>query len=218
MNVISQFRGYPALRIAAVAAIAGVFGAGAMPACAATPAESFIENNVQHGLAILNDKSLTPDQTEQRFLAFLDSLTDVRRIALFTLGPAAGTASPSDVDAFVNAFRDYADAVDQSQLEEYSGQTLKVTGSVERAPGDFIVNTFVADPNGGTSRNSPEVDFRVSNTGSRMVVTDVSVRGVWIALQEHDQFAGFLSQHNNDVKALTDDLRRRAASIRGGGR
>ncbi len=189
-----------------------------MPACAATPAESFIQDNVQHGLAILNDKSLAPDQTEQRFLKFLDSLTDVRRIALFTLGPVASTASPADVDAFVDAFRDYADAVDQSQLAEYSGQTLKVTGSVERAPGDFIVNTFVADPNGGTSRNSPEVDFRVSNAGSRMVVTDVSVRGVWLALQERDQFTGFLSQHNNDVKALADNLGRRAASIRTGGR
>jgi phospholipid transport system substrate-binding protein len=216
MKAISLFRRRRLLRIMALAAIAGAFGVGAMPARAATPAESFVEENVQHGLAILNDKSLTADQTEQRFLTFLDSLTDVRRIALFTLGSAASAASPTDVDVFVGAFRDYADAVDQSQLAEYSGETLKVTGSVERASGDFIVNTVIAEPSGRTTGS--EVDFRVSNTGSRMVVTDVSVRGVWLALQERDQFTGFLSQHNNDVKALADDLKRRAASIRTGGR
>ncbi len=216
MNTISLFLRGRSLRMMALAAIAGAFSIGAMPAGAATPAESYIEDNVRHGLAILNDKSLTPDQTEQRFLIFLDSLTDVRRIALFTLGSAASTASPSDVDAFVNAFRDYADAVDQSQLTEYSGETLKVTGSVERAPGDFIVNTVITEPNGRTTGS--EVDFRVSSTGSRMVVTDVSVRGVWLALQERDQFAGFLSQHNNDVKALAEDLKQRASNIRGGGR
>jgi ABC-type transporter MlaC component len=47
-------------------------------------------------------------------------------------------------------------------------------------------------------------------------VVDASVMGVWLAIQERDQFTSFLAQHNNDVKALTADLLKRAANIRAG--
>jgi len=41
--------------------------------------------------------------------------------------------------------------------------------------------------------------------------------GVWLSLQQRDQFTAFLAQHNNDVKALTADLQARAANIRSNG-
>jgi phospholipid transport system substrate-binding protein len=184
---------------------------------AASPAEDFVQTNVQRGLAILNDKTLSVDQTQAQFRSFLESLTDIRRIALFTLGPAGKAAPPSDVDAFVSAFRDYTNAVYQSQLAQYSGQTLKVTGSTERAPGDFIVSTLIAAPNGEAAAGTSEVDFRVSDAGGKMTVVDASVGGIWLAIQERAQFGAFLSQHNDDVKALSADLEKRATSMRTGG-
>lgn len=184
---------------------------------AATPAEGFIQDNAQKGLTILKDASLSRDARQTQFQSFLESLIDIHRIALFTLGPAAKSASPADVDAFAEAFRGYAAAVYQEQFAHYSGEALKVTGSVERAPGDFIVRTVVVKPDGSQSTNADEVDFRVSGTGGKLQVIDASVMGVWLSLQQHDQFTAFLAQHNNDVKALTADLKVRAANIRGGG-
>ncbi len=87
-------------------------------------------------------------QRATEFRDLLIGLTDIRRTALFTLGAARRTANPHDVDAFVDAFRNYAIAVYQSRLSAYSGQTLKVTGSTERAPGDYVVTTVLVDPNG----------------------------------------------------------------------
>jgi phospholipid transport system substrate-binding protein len=200
-------------RLLAVLVFAGMMGA----AQAATPAESFIQDNAQKGLAILKDNSLSRDAKQAQFQSFLESLIDIHRIALFTLGTAAKSAPPADVDAFAEAFRGYAGAVYQEQFAHYSGETLKVTGSVERAPGDFIVRTVVVEPDGHQSANADEVDFRVSSTGGKLQVVDASVMGVWLSLQQRDQFTAFLAQHNNDVKALTADLRTRAANIRGGG-
>jgi len=181
---------------------------------AATPAETFIQDNVQKGLAILKDSSLSTDARRTQFQSFLESLTDIHRIAVFTLGAAAKSAPPADVDAFAEAFRGYAAAVYQDQLAHYSGQTLKVTGSIQRAPGDFVVQTVVLEPAGGQAGD--EVDFRVSDSGGKLQVIDASVAGVWLALQERDQFTAFLAQHNNDVKALAADLVSRAAAIRAG--
>jgi phospholipid transport system substrate-binding protein len=199
-------------RLFAAAAFALALGIGA--AQAATPAESYIQDNAQKGLTILKDASLSRDAKQTQFQAFLESLIDIPRIALFTLGPAAKSAPPQDVTAFTEAFRGYAAAVYQEQLAHYSGQTLKVTGSTERAPGDFIVRTVVLEPTGSQSVNADEVNFRVQDSGGKLVVVDASVMGVWLAIQERDQFTSFLSQHNNDVKALTADLLKRAANIR----
>jgi len=189
---------------------------GTVTAHAETPAEGYIRDNVQKGLSILKDTALSRDDKRTQFQSFLESLTDIHRIALFTLGVAAKTAPAADVDAFTEAFRGYAAAVYQEQLSHYSGQTLKVTGSIQRAAGDTIVQTVVLEPNGSQSANADEVDFRVVDTGGKLQVIDASVAGVWLALQERDQFTAFLPQHGNDVKALTADVQKRAENIRAG--
>lgn len=204
----------PYATIAVIAALVFLISMGF--AKAATPAESFIQSNVQKCLSILNDKSLSSDARSSQFESFLESLTNLHRIAMFTLGDAAKTASPEDVNAFVGAFRDYAAAVYQQQLTHYSGQSLKVTGSVERAPGDYIVRSVVLQPDGSQSANADEVDFRVEDSGGKLLATDASVMGVWLAIEERDQFAAFLSQHPKDVKALAANLEQRATKLREG--
>jgi phospholipid transport system substrate-binding protein len=189
----------------------------AAPAMANAPAEAFVQQNVQKGLVILNNHSIPDAQRRSQFRDFLTSLTDIRRIALFTLGAERRTAAPGDVEAFVNAFRNYAVAVYESRLTQYSGQYLRVTGSTERAPGDDIVSTVLVDPSGKSSGEAPiEVDFRVLSDNGRLVVTDVSIAGVWLALEERDQFAAFLQQNNGNVSALTAHLQQMADQIRNG--
>ncbi len=207
-------------RVRAVAALLMLAMAGsfmASPASAATPAEAYVQQNVQKGLSILNNHSLADAQRRAQFRDFLTSLTDIQRIATFTLGPALRTASHSDVEAFVNAFREYAVAVYESRLSQYSGQSLRVTGSVERAPGDYVVDTILVDPDGKTSGQEPiQVDFRVVSSDGHMVVIDASIAGVWLAIEERDQFTAFLQQNNGNVSALTAHLLDLASQLRNG--
>ena len=188
------------------------------PATAASPAETYVQSNVQRGLLILNNRSTPDAQRRAQFRDFLTGLTDIRRIAIFTLGASKRTASPADVEAFVNAFRDYAIAVYESRLTQYSGQTLKVIGSTDRAPGDTIVSTVLVDPSAKTEGQQPiEVDFRVLDDGGKFVVIDVSIAGVWLAIEERDQFSAFLEQNNDSVPALVSHLNDLTRRLRGGG-
>src|ERR1700753_2280149 len=57
-------------------------------AAAQTP-EDFISAGVEKGVAILNDSTLSADERQQRFRNFLLSITDAKRIAVFTLGSYA---------------------------------------------------------------------------------------------------------------------------------
>jgi len=174
------------------------------PAAAANVAETFVSDNIQQGLTILNDKKLSTAQRRDQFENFLLGLVDVRRIGLFTLGQYRRSAPPQDVDAFVAAFKNYAVAAYQSYFARYSNQTLKVTGSTERSPTDYIVQTQLLDPS--SSQPPLEVDFRVRTDTGKPVLVDVSVSGIWLSLEERDQFTAFLGQNGGNVRTLIAHL------------
>lgn len=209
----------PARRMVLMAALllALPFTFAAQSARAASPAETFIDQNVQKGLSILADKSLSEQAKRDKFRGFLLNLTDLKRIALFTLGPAKRTASDADKAAFVNAFQDFAVSIYETRLGSYSGQTLKVTGSQPTQRGDTIVNTTLVDPHASSSDQNLPIAFRVSNSEGKMVVIDVNVLGVWLAIEERDQFSSFLGDHGNSVPALIAHLKDLTAQMRAGG-
>jgi|SwirhisoilCB3_FD_contig_31_7299138_length_874_multi_4_in_0_out_0_2 phospholipid transport system substrate-binding protein len=200
------------LALAAVVAIAMPFAA----ARAATPAEEFVQTNVQKGLAILNSNG-SKEQKRDEFRNFLLKLTDLKRIADYTLGPVKNSTSPADLAAFEDAFREYAFAVYESEFQKYSGQTLKVTGSMQRKADDYLVTTVLIDPNAPKGADPIQVDFRIFGTPGHFTVADIIVLGLDLAITEQDDFSSFLAQNNNSVKALTANLKERAARVRAGG-
>jgi phospholipid transport system substrate-binding protein len=169
----------------------------------ANPAEQFVSDQIRTGLTILNDKSLSNEARTAKFGDFLRGATDLNRIAIFTLGDAAKTATPAQRDAFTAAFNIYATAVYRSYFQNYSGQSLTVTGSHANAPGDTSVHTRLVDPNGGQPL---AVDFRVRTDGAKPLVIDIGIAGIWLALTQHDDFAAFLSRNPGGVDALTAHL------------
>jgi phospholipid transport system substrate-binding protein len=101
-----------------------------------------------------------------------------------------------------------------SQLNGYGGETLKVTGSSERAPGDYIVNAVVMDPSAPNDPMQVPVAFRVADEGGgKYAVVDASVAGIWLGLAQRADFGGYLSRHGNSVPALTDHLKEVTAKL-----
>jgi len=178
---------------------------------AANVAESFVDENIHKGLDILRDKRLSVTQRRDQFETLLLGLVDVRRIGLFTLGQYRRTAPPEDVDAFINAFKNYATAAYQSYFSKYTNQTLKVIGSTERNPTDFIVQTQLIDPS--SNQTPAEVDFRVRTDTGKPVLVDVAYQGVWLSLEQRDQFVAFLGQNNGNVRTLIAHLSELAVNL-----
>jgi len=204
----------PALTRLAVLVSAGLAApllAARPAAAAASPAESFVDDNIRKGLDILRDKKLNTVQRRDQFETLLLGLVDVRRIALFTLGQYRRSAPPDDVEAFVNAFRNYATAAYQSYFAKYTNQTLKVTGSTQRTPTDFIVQTLLVDAN--SSQPPAEVDFRVRTDTGKPVLFDVAYQGIWLSLEQRDQFVAFLGQNNGNVRTLIAHLSELAVNL-----
>jgi phospholipid transport system substrate-binding protein len=192
--------------------VAGLAGASAFvptAACAqttTTSAQSFINDNVQKGLAILNNTALSPADRRSQFETLLLSITDLNRAAAFTLGPYGKSAPAADVSAFTAEFQNYAVAVYQSYFARYQGQTLKVTGAMQHAPGDVVVSTLLVNPN-AQGEEPLAIDFRVIDSRGKPMIVDFSVGGIWLAQEERDQFTAFLGHNDASVSALTAHLK-----------
>lgn len=209
---------YAVLLAAIVVTIAMLSASALRAAPAANPAETFVQENIEKGYDILNSTTLGEDQRRTQFRDFMLSLTDARRIGMFTLGQYANSASKEDIEAFIDAFSEYAVAVYESRLSKYKGQSLKVTGSVQRAADDVVVNTDVVNP-GMPNAQPLKAAFRVRKTSDgRPIVTDIQVEGVWLALSQRSDFTGFLQQHGGRLPDLTTDLQHQTRVLRNAAR
>jgi phospholipid transport system substrate-binding protein len=171
-------------------------------AWAANAAEDFVSGNIQSGFDILNDRAAAPAARREHFASFLLELTDIKRTALFMLGRYAASAPQADLDSYFAAYQQYAMSIYQTYFALYSGQSLRVTSSRERAPGDFVVATNMVGQGGAPM----EIDFRVRTDGAKPLLLDVGVAGVWLALAQRDEFLSVLAQNNGNIKALTAHL------------
>jgi ABC-type transporter MlaC component len=179
-------------------------GANATPL---KPAEQFIQDSADRAVAILTDKSLTEADRRAKLWGFLSGILDLKRTALFVAGPAAKTASPDVLAAYIDAYSRFALANYISEVSGYNGEVIAVTGSVPRNDGDVIVNADVLDAHARPGAPPlAQVAFRVISADGKFAILDASVMGIWFTLAQHDEYAGFLAQNGGDLKALTARL------------
>jgi phospholipid transport system substrate-binding protein len=203
-------------RIAAALAGALVLFVSVHTAQASPATERFAQDVIDRGYVILNNTALPEAERRQQFKTFMLGLTDLRRIAVFTLGQYANGASKAEIDDFVDAFSNYAVAIYEWRLSKYRGQTLKVTGSRDTPPDDSVVNTVVVNP---TAPNAPPIRaaFRVRNgAAGKPVITDMQVEGIWLAINQRSDFTSFLQQNGGKVPALSESLKAQTRLLWGG--
>jgi phospholipid transport system substrate-binding protein len=178
-------------------------------AAADADAEAFAQHLVDESVRILNN---TDDAARlAKFRAFIGKFADASKAAAFTLGAHRRSASDSDVAAFTHAFKDYVSAVYETRLVRLKGQTLKVVGSIDNKPGDVTVNTVLVDPG---AAEPLRVAFRLLGSRGNYRFVDIQVAGVWLSVDQRDQFAALLSRKGGSVPALTADLTAQAQQLR----
>lgn len=181
------------------------------PASAGQDAEVFAQRLIDQGVNILRN---TGDPARRaKFRDFITQYADARKTALFTLGNYRRGANDADLEAFVTAFTAYATAVYESRLDQYKGQTLKVVGSIDNKPNDVTVNMIVVDPN---ATNPLRVAFRLLGGNSNYRFVDIQVEGIWLSIDQREQFAAFLSKNNGSIPRLTAHLQAQAQQMMAG--
>jgi phospholipid transport system substrate-binding protein len=201
-----------ALTLSAVRFVALVLIAISAAAQAGFESEAFVQQTVDRAHTIIKEQSISEEERERQLGGLLRSVADIRRIAIFTLGPYGRLASQSNIDAFAKSFEEYIVVIYQNYLHRYRDKQIKVTGSMERAPGDVIVKAEIVGSRG--VEGPIKLAFRVrKDSNGRDRLTDLQFDGVWLAIEEREQFRSFIQQHNDDIKLLSGELARRTARM-----
>jgi len=167
-------------------------------------AEQFVQTEAQRALGILAGHSKA--EKIRAFRSFVDQVADVPTITRFVLGKYNRSINPDQYRRFAAAFREYAANIYETRLDDYHGETLTVTGSMVRKPGDVIVASQIT---GGAQSDPVLVRWRVIHGPGGWRVDDVEVKGVWLAITEQQDFVSTIDNAHGDVNVLITQLEQR---------
>ena len=166
-------------------------------------AEQFVQGGAQRIISVLNDKSQSNADKIRVFRGVVDELADVPKITNFVLGKYARTITPAQRQRFATVFREYAQNVYETRLGDYHGETVTVTGSVVRNPGDVVVNTTIS---GGKVSQPVVASWRVLRAGNSWKVVDVQVAGIWLAITQQQDFVSTIDNAGGNIDVLIAQL------------
>lgn len=177
----------------------------AQPNTAAVAAENYVRAELERGLSIVNDRSAPEGVRLANLRSYLGSLMDIRRMALFSLGVARRSATPQQIEQFVNVFQEYTIAYCESLLTTYySGQAVRITGSSQEGSNNYQVQLVLESPQAGAQKSTSPIDIgvRVSTQNGRFVITDIAALGIWLSVHERDEVTNYLLETHGNFGGL----------------
>ncbi|NIZ11467.1 ABC transporter substrate-binding protein [Pseudooceanicola sp. HF7] len=137
------------------------------------------------------------------FQRILNQYADVNIIARSALGPAARSASASEMTAYVNAFSGYIARKYGKRFREFIGGKINVRGS--RAVKTWVEVDATADLAG----QAPfAVKFLVSDASGKPLFFDLFIEGISLRLTERDEIGAMLDQNRGSISGLTAALQK----------
>jgi ABC-type transporter MlaC component len=188
----------------AITLLMGLAALPAMAVSAATAPEAYVESIGRDVVALANGGSKGA-ALRSRFVSLLNKHSDVRSIALFSLGQYQKELPSSLKGEYFRLVIDYTAGLFVYYIKDFAGADFDVKSS--KASGNAtIVDSTIRFSTGSTS----PVKWRVVNLGGGLRVTDVMVRGIWLRLQMRQQFTDILRTNRGDFTALLKYLKANA--------
>lgn len=168
--------------------------------------EAYVQENASEVLNSLNDPSLTTAERTKKFNTYMDEFTDMVAVSNFAIGKYARRFTEDELVRYRKAFREYALAVYENELDAYRGEAVIVKDSVDRSPTDSIVNTVIKRQDG----QDMDVRWRVLQRNGEYQVVDVALNLdgnlIWLAIEQRAQFLSLLDRSNGSADALINKI------------
>ncbi len=191
-----------------------VVAAYQLPAHADARTEAYVAQNASEVLSTLNNPALSAEERTAAFSRYMDQFADFNAISNFVIGKYARRFSAEELARYRQAFRTYALAVYENELDAYRGEGVTVRGSVDRSPTDSIVNTVIRRRDG----QDMDVRWRVQGTEGNYQVIDVAlnIEGnlIWLAIEQRAQFIALLDRTNGSADALVSRIEQMTADLK----
>ena len=177
---------------------------------AENPAIDFVNRLAEN---IINDvltANVSQDEKLTRFRAEFTEALDLKNIGQFVLGIYWRKATPTEKDAFLQAFMDFATKSWADRFDSYQGQKIVFSGVRNADKNQLYVDS--------TIQNNPpvEVIWRLKQKDNGYRIIDIIVEGVSMAMSYRNEYSAFLQTHGGSVAALTQELKTKSENFKWG--
>ena len=179
----------------------------APPAAAAADPAAVIASLGNEALRVLG-KNVDPQLRVVRFRQLFSADFDVPGISRFVLGRYWRLATPAQQQAFVSLFTNYIALAYANRLAEYSGATLRVTGT-RAAPDGQLVSSEIIRADG---QPPARIDWLLTPQNGAYKINDVIVEGVSMAVTQRSEFASVIQRDGGQVQGLITALQQKTES------
>jgi len=207
---ISRGRGWARFYIAHFVPVIGfamlLLSASASAYAADAPVELFAKSQIQSGLVILENTSLSPREREAQLRSFFLTLLDTRRIAMGELARLKQTTRSSDADSFCDAYGHYIVERYASIINTHPGLMLSVAHSENVGNSDYLVTTSLVDPTTGPGGEA-HIDVRVLEENGKFFIVDAWFKGISMIQTVHEELQTLPAYQSGDVARLAAQIR-----------
>jgi ABC-type transporter MlaC component len=183
-------------------------------AAASPDAERFTAMLVGQGTNILHDNN--DASRSARLHQLIMQNVDARKTALFALGNYQRGLPSQALETYVAAFTDYITTIYESRFKKYRDLDIRVLSSLDNGPNDSVVLTQGRPSNERSMRDPIIIGFHLLGGNGYYKIVDVQVAGIWVSINQREQFADMMSRSNSDIRALIGYLTEVTAQIRSG--
>jgi phospholipid transport system substrate-binding protein len=147
-------------------------------------------------------------QRRQMLANLVDQAADVPAVAQFCLGRFWRLATPAQQQEFITLFHQVLINSVAARVNSYAQGGSGITyGTPTEGPNGIEVPTVVQSGNSAPAN----VVWTVTMASGTPKIIDVQAEGMSMRLTQRNDYAAYLSQHNNDINALLTALKAQAA-------
>jgi phospholipid transport system substrate-binding protein len=177
-----------------VALAVAVSVSGGRSANSSDDAGAFVQDLGDKVIGLIRQTELARSSRETKFRNLLVENIDLRSVSRAALGRYWRMATDVQIARYQTIYPDYVIAIYGGLFENYSDETLKVTGAQPVGGGDVLVDSEIT-----RGKALPlNVIFRVRRRGDGFKVLDVMVEGISMLVTQRSEFASVIQSKGMD--------------------
>ncbi len=175
---------------------------GSVPALADDQASVYVKKLGAEVIRLANGGKRGDKALQHRFAELFNRYISIPNVASFALGTYQKALPAGDKPKFYDLVANYAAALFVWYVEDFQGNSLEVTNSIDQ--GKF---TIIDSGIKGSGVGSEKLRWRVSGSNGSYRIADLNVKGVWLTISMKKLFADTLNSSHGDFEVLYAKLR-----------
>lgn len=160
-------------------------------------------------IALLTDKSISPQEQTAQFQEILETKFNLKAIGKFVLGRYWKHASPEEKEKFLNLFKATTIASYATRFKEYTSEKFEILGARPERDEGITVLTRIMHPNG----QAILIDWKLFEKKGKLQIYDVILEGISMGITQRSEYASVIQQGGGKMQALLQALEAKAGNI-----